>query len=241
MKKPITTPLPADLPENWTDTQFVSPGGTEVGLSEKHGYNYQSKQINEAQKAINALNEAFEKVLSIDGSVPMLAKLWFASKYGGIDANTHNIFLQSNNDPGNETTCRTFRVQNSTNKLLENALQLDDVIGTQIFSYFIYGQHNKALANKDILLADMNTAPTTDFPTDYPEGIRLYLESIFGQFPNRPSEFGLMLSIRHHDEVSQLWFTQAAGTVYRRSGNHGGWASGWVPLSGGVATATIEE
>ncbi|MDR0915014.1 MAG: hypothetical protein LBM65_07655 [Oscillospiraceae bacterium] len=49
------TNLPADLPENWTANQIISPNGTEAGLSEQHGYNYQSKQINNTQKAVNAL------------------------------------------------------------------------------------------------------------------------------------------------------------------------------------------
>lgn len=156
MKKPIPTPMPADLPENWTDNQFVSPGGTEVGLSEKHGYNYQSKQINDAQKAINLLNDAF------------------------LNA---------------------------------------------------YGKDNRDVANEDILLAPMNTAPATDLPTDYPKGVRVYLETIHGQFPNKPSEYGLIFSIRNNDEVSQLWFTQATGALYYRGGNHLGWASEWISLS----------
>lgn len=156
MEKPIPTPMPADLPENWTDNQFVSPGGTEVGLSEKHGYNYQSKQINDAQKAINLLNDAF------------------------LNA---------------------------------------------------YGKDNRDVANEDILLAPMNTAPATDLPTDYPKGVRVYLETIHGQFPNKPSEYGLIFSIRNNDEVSQLWFTQATGALYYRGGNHLGWASEWISLS----------
>lgn len=49
----MPNPLPADLPENWTLNQIVSPTGTDVGLTEKHGYNYQAKQINDAQRAIN--------------------------------------------------------------------------------------------------------------------------------------------------------------------------------------------
>lgn len=59
MQKPISKTLPADLPENWKINDAVSPDGTDVGLSAKHGYNYQSKQINDAHTAINALNEAF--------------------------------------------------------------------------------------------------------------------------------------------------------------------------------------
>lgn len=57
MGRIITTPLPKDLPENWNDTQFVSPNGTEVGLSQQHGYNYLMKQVNDAQKAILELDE----------------------------------------------------------------------------------------------------------------------------------------------------------------------------------------
>lgn len=56
MGKIISTPLPKDLPENWNDNQYVSPGGTEVGLSEQHGYNYLMKQVNNAQKAIEELD-----------------------------------------------------------------------------------------------------------------------------------------------------------------------------------------
>lgn len=49
------TPLPADLPEDWTPGQIVSPGGTEVGLTEQHGYNYLNKAVNDAQKGVNKI------------------------------------------------------------------------------------------------------------------------------------------------------------------------------------------
>lgn len=58
MGKLITVPLPQDLPENWNDSQYVSPGGTESGLTEQHGYNYLMKQVNAAQKAIQELDNA---------------------------------------------------------------------------------------------------------------------------------------------------------------------------------------
>lgn len=58
----ITPVLPHDLPENWNDTQYVSPGGTEVGLTEKHGYNYLMKQVNNSQKAINELDAELEEI-----------------------------------------------------------------------------------------------------------------------------------------------------------------------------------
>ena len=50
-ENPIKTPLPADLPEDWTGGQTVAPTGAEVGLSEQHGYNYLMEQVNAAQTA----------------------------------------------------------------------------------------------------------------------------------------------------------------------------------------------
>lgn len=57
MGKIITPVLPHDLPENWTDNQYVTPGGTEAGLSAQHGFNYLMKQVNATQKAVNELDE----------------------------------------------------------------------------------------------------------------------------------------------------------------------------------------
>lgn len=62
MQKPLNTQLPADLPENWQLDQDVTPTGIDAGLTKQHGYNYQSKQINDAHKAINDLNNAFDNV-----------------------------------------------------------------------------------------------------------------------------------------------------------------------------------
>lgn len=55
--------LPADLPENWTQGQIVSPNGTEVGLSEQHGYNYLMKQVNATQTEVNNVGSTIEVVL----------------------------------------------------------------------------------------------------------------------------------------------------------------------------------
>ena len=51
------TPLPADLPEDWTPGQIVAPAGADAGLSVQHGYNYLNKQVNDAQRAVNRLQE----------------------------------------------------------------------------------------------------------------------------------------------------------------------------------------
>lgn len=54
--------LPADLPENWTRGQIVSPNGTETGLTEQHGYNYLMKQVNNTQTEVNNINDALTDV-----------------------------------------------------------------------------------------------------------------------------------------------------------------------------------
>lgn len=58
--RPLTTPLTADLPENWRLGQIVAPQGADAGLSEQHGYNYLMAAVNAAIRAINALNEGFD-------------------------------------------------------------------------------------------------------------------------------------------------------------------------------------
>lgn len=54
--------LPANLPENWTQGQTISPNGTEVGLTEQYGYNYLMKQVNNTQTEVNNINTALTDV-----------------------------------------------------------------------------------------------------------------------------------------------------------------------------------
>lgn len=54
--------LPADLPENWTQGQTISPNGTEVGMTEQYGYNYLMKQVNTTQTEVNNINDALPDV-----------------------------------------------------------------------------------------------------------------------------------------------------------------------------------
>lgn len=60
--KPFAEPLPADLPEDWSDGQIVAPYGPSVDLSEQHGYNYLMAAVNAAQRAVNAVNDGFETI-----------------------------------------------------------------------------------------------------------------------------------------------------------------------------------
>lgn len=62
--KPVSNPLPADLPTNWTNGQIVAPAGTSVGLAQQYGYNYLMTQVNAAQSAVNQINNAFTDLVS---------------------------------------------------------------------------------------------------------------------------------------------------------------------------------
>lgn len=59
MAHPISVALPADLPEDWQTGQTVAPQGSDVGLTERHGYNYLMKQVNAAQTAAAQLGASF--------------------------------------------------------------------------------------------------------------------------------------------------------------------------------------
>lgn len=63
---PITVPLPADLPENWTEWQTVAPDGTDAGLTEQHGYNYLMEQVNAAQRALQQIAAYYPNLATID-------------------------------------------------------------------------------------------------------------------------------------------------------------------------------
>lgn len=65
-QNPIPTPLPADLPENWSIGQTVSPAGTDAGLTQQHGYNYLMEQVNAAQEAVNTIGEAFTDLATVE-------------------------------------------------------------------------------------------------------------------------------------------------------------------------------
>lgn len=78
--------LPADLPENWTQGQIVSPNGTEVGLSEQHGYNYLMHQVNATQTEINNINTGLSGVAQEDTLQSVADKIGNTTDTGATDS-----------------------------------------------------------------------------------------------------------------------------------------------------------
>ena len=52
----IVFPLVPDLPEDWVIDSTITPNGTEVGLTERYGYNYLMKMVNKSLKAVNQVD-----------------------------------------------------------------------------------------------------------------------------------------------------------------------------------------
>lgn len=89
--RPVKQSLPADLPENWTDSQYVSPGGTEVGLTPQHGYNYLNRQVNAVQKAAQEINAAFEDLAPLDPETKKIPKGYFPDDLGEYQPKTESL------------------------------------------------------------------------------------------------------------------------------------------------------
>ena len=79
---PISVSLPADLPTDWAYGQTVGPNGTDVGLSEQHGYNYLMEQVNAAQTAANEVGQA------VGGLQPQTIYSYTHQKSGTVNALT---------------------------------------------------------------------------------------------------------------------------------------------------------
>lgn len=89
--RPVKQSLPADLPENWTDSQYVSPGGTEVGLTTQHGYNYLNRQVNAVQKAAQEIDAAFEDLAPLDHETKKIPKGYFPDDLGDYQPKTESL------------------------------------------------------------------------------------------------------------------------------------------------------
>lgn len=94
--RPVKQSLPADLPENWTDSQYVSPGGTEVGLTTQHGYNYLNRQVNAVQKAAQEIDAAFEDLAPLDPETKKIPKGYFPDDLGDYQPKTESLPISQN-------------------------------------------------------------------------------------------------------------------------------------------------
>lgn len=126
--RPIKEDLPADLPENWTDNQYVSPGGTEVGLSPQHGYNYLGRQVNAAQRALKQVDDAFENLAPLDPETKKIPEGYLPQVKGDYQAKTET--LPQAQSLGMNDTVPFYSVEDQTSKSITIA-KLKSALGVQ--------------------------------------------------------------------------------------------------------------
>ena len=111
--RPVKQNLPADLPENWTDSQYVSPGGTEVGLTPQHGYNYLNRQVNAAQKAAQEIDAAFENLAPLDPETKKIPKGYFPEDLGEYQPKTESLPVSQSLGMNDTVPCYSASYQQS--------------------------------------------------------------------------------------------------------------------------------
>ena len=125
-----------------------------------------------------------------------------------------------------ETKISTILSDYALNSTLDNYLKQAD--STKLINY-VQSQYG--------VISALTTS--TDLPLNWPTGfICSFVYSGSVSF-YCPSTYGVIWSFHNGSgEASQLWFTQASGTVYHRQGNSAGWSGGsggdtygWVALS----------
>ncbi len=126
--RPVKVDLPADLPENWTDNQYVTPGGTEVGLTPQHGFNYLMRQVNNAQKAAGQIDEAFENIAPVDPETKKIPESYLPENFGDFQPKTET--LPQSENLGMSDTVPFYSTADKTSKSITIA-KLKTALGVQ--------------------------------------------------------------------------------------------------------------
>lgn len=114
--------LPADLPENWQQGQTISPNGTEVGLSEQHGYNYLMRQVNAAQTAINMQEVSMDGVnQTVDEINSKIGSSGDASSLASVFAKLNSLIATLGDHVAAWTAARAAKMDNLDAKISTRA------------------------------------------------------------------------------------------------------------------------
>lgn len=150
--RPVKQSLPADLPENWTDSQYVSPGGTEVGLTAQHGYNYLNRQVNAVQKAAKEIDAAFEDLAPLDHETKKIPKGYFPDDLGDYQPKTESLPISQS--LGMNDTVPFYSTEDQQSKSITIA-KLKSALGVQSTTISVI-----ALAGTSLTCSDGTTTLT---------------------------------------------------------------------------------
>ena len=123
---PITQDLSHDLPENWQESDIISPNGTEVGKSVQHGYNYLMKQVNNVQKAALEIGDAFEDLAEIS-DIPVASSSNPVMDGVATSGISTNWAKGDHRHPTDTTRASQTDLTNLTNRVSDLEVEIEDV------------------------------------------------------------------------------------------------------------------
>jgi len=137
-KNPVSPPLPADLPTDWTYGQTVAPTGAEAGLAEQYGYNYLMRQVNAAQSTLNLVGEAIAGLTAADvAAVPntrtingkaLSADVTLTASDVGALSNTEAVPILKGGTGATAATAAVYNLVNALTALTNTGLATGDYL-----------------------------------------------------------------------------------------------------------------
>lgn len=241
---PITTPLPADLPTNWTYGQTIGASGTDVGLTVQHGYNYLMQQVNAAQQAATQIGQAFSGLPSLgsDGKIPasQLPAMNYdpAGSAAAVQTNLTN-HINNKNNPHGVTAAQVGADPAGSAAAVQEALaaqiaaltaQLGEKAEIHLFSYAgtgTYGEDapNSLTAEKPIQLAQLLSNGTSMF--GFGDTLQTFmLASVLTETPQKgpgftysEGGFGSGYGYRSSDGKTFYWYDTNARNQFNEADN----------------------
>lgn len=241
---PITTPLPADLPTNWTYGQTIGASGTDVGLTVQHGYNYLMQQVNAAQQAATQIGQAFSGLPSLgsDGKIPasQLPAMNYdpAGSAAAVQTNLTN-HINNKNNPHGVTAAQVGADPAGSAAAVQEALaaqiaaltaQLGEKAEIHLFSYVgtgTYGEDapSSLTAEKPIQLAQLLSNGTRMF--GFGDTLQTFmLASVLTETPQQgpgftysEGNFGSGYGYRSSDGKTFYWYDTNARNQFNESGD----------------------
>lgn len=241
---PITTPLPADLPTNWTYGQTIGASGTDVSLTVQHGYNYLMQQVNAAQQAATQIGQAFSGLPSLgsDGKIPasQLPAMNYdpAGSAAAVQTNLTN-HINNKNNPHGVTAAQVGADPAGSAAAVQEALaaqiaaltaQLGEKAEIHLFSYAGTGTYgadapSSLTAEKPIQFAQLLSNGTNMF--GFSDSLQTFmLASVLTETPQqgpgftyRQGEFGSGYGYRSSDGKTFYWYDTNARNQFNESGD----------------------
>lgn len=232
---PIQPPLPADLPENWTNTQTIAAAGADVGLSKQHGYNYLMQQVNAAQNGVNSLGTALSGITPASlGAVPtsrtvngnaLSENIVLSSKdIGAIPKTSATVVLgTADNNVGYDSSICDFFITSNSGSIFSqafNSLQDGDTL-LVLPGIYQFTSYMNFIPDKEITIEGFGSSTKiqnyydlSTVTSSQPQGV-FSKDKVEGNFP-----YGKIVTIKNISFENMLTTKTAAYAIYNMYNNN---------------------